>query len=104
MSIGALRVSMRSPYCFTASDKDGAGSDAPAPAGLLAAPGRLERSSGAKVRRKSYWPSMPVSSTRGLLVKRVVTPTSVNRLAFGAVIVTADVVQPKMATGLGLPS
>src|SRR5579863_2499449 len=103
MSMDALRDSMRSPYFLTASDRVGAGSDATAglPGGT---PGRLVISSGAKVRLKSYSPRMPVSSTTGRLVKREVTPTSVNRLADGAVIVTADADPPNITIDRGFPS
>ena len=47
---------------------------------------------------------MPVSSTKGRPVKRDVTPTSVNRLAAGAMTVTEEAFPPKLTIGLGFPS
>src|SRR5580704_8637989 len=89
ISTGTLRVSMRRPYFFRASDKVGAGSDA-ARGPFGGAPDRSVVSSGEKVRLKSYWPSKPVSSTTGRLVKRPMRPTNAKRVAFGAVRVTDD--------------
>src|SRR6516165_6099306 len=101
--MGALRASRRRPYCFTASNTDGAGSaDVAALSGVLRpGPGSI---SGAKDRLNSYWPSMLVISTTGRAVKRDISPTRLARLADGAIMVTPLVENVNIIMSLGLPS